>query len=59
LFNQTNETNPINQITVYFNILLAAQAWDIEGWGAAAATEAQWCHPFETYEIPVIVPATN
>jgi len=37
----------------------AAQACDTEEWGAAAETEAQWRHSFETSEIPGIVPASN
>jgi len=36
-----------------------AQTGDIKGWGAAARTEAQWCHPFETSELPGIVYASN
>jgi hypothetical protein len=30
-----------------------------ERWGVAARTEAQWSHPFETSELPGIVPAYN
>ena len=36
-----------------------AQTGDIKGWGVAARTEAQWCHPFETSELPGIVHASN
>jgi len=29
-----------------------AQEYDFEEWGAAAGTEAQWCHHFEFSKIP-------
>jgi len=37
----------------------AAEACDTEEWGAAAETEAEWRHSFETSEIPGIVHASN
>ena len=37
----------------------AARLCNIEEWGAAAGTEAQWCHPFETSEISGILDAPN
>ena len=39
--------------------LRTVQACDIERWGVAARIEAQWRHPFETFEISWIVYTPN
>jgi len=46
-------------LTILARRVMVAQACDPEGWGVAARTETQWCHPIETSEIPVIVRVTN
>jgi len=41
----------------YSNLSRLLEVCDIEGWGATARTEAQWCHPIETSEIAGILNA--
>jgi hypothetical protein len=52
---------PVLWLTVLVGVApRVAQPGDIKGWGAAAATEAQWCHPFEVSEIPgIAIPLTS
>jgi hypothetical protein len=51
---------PVLWLTVLVGVApRVAQPGDIKGWGVAARTEAQWCHPFETSELPGIVHASN
>jgi len=55
---EPNKRDKLNKPNNGF-FLLAAPVCNIEEWGAAAEAEAQWRHPFETFEISVIIHGPN